>query len=186
MLSIFVLLKCFLQEHQYAQVDKDHLVNKNISAENILKEQTYENQVEIGNCATGESSSGKKDKPPKNINMKPGSERGEQRSQGEINISYFYVGRVKFHHDNYLKILWVCLFAVRPVPPKVPPRTHSLRIETYHVLYDFNAAESNQLSVRSGEKLFLINRLYPGWWLMKDTYGQTGLVPANYMDKTYM
>ncbi|KAI8347238.1 hypothetical protein B0O80DRAFT_369603, partial [Mortierella sp. GBAus27b] len=47
-------------------------------------------------------------------------------------------------------------------------------------LYDFDAENSNELSFREGESLWIHSRQFPGWFL-GEMDGKTGLVPENYV-----
>jgi hypothetical protein len=48
-------------------------------------------------------------------------------------------------------------------------------------LYDYNATDSDELSVRKGETLVLLESYDDGWWLMQKGRA-AGLVPSNYME----
>ena len=47
-------------------------------------------------------------------------------------------------------------------------------------LYDFKAAEENELSTYKNEILEVVNKDQE-WWTVKNKYGQTGLVPVSYV-----
>ena len=47
--------------------------------------------------------------------------------------------------------------------------------------YDYDAAEDNEVSFMEGEILTDIQKVDPDWWLVVNSKGQQGLVPANYL-----
>lgn len=54
--------------------------------------------------------------------------------------------------------------------------------DKYTVLYEYNAQESDELSVNRGEVVQVLVRGEDGWWTVEKN-GQTGLVPGNYLEK---
>ena len=59
--------------------------------------------------------------------------------------------------------------------------------ETYIALYDFNAQDNNQLSVKRGQPVKIKQKCdmkqNSEWWLVENIHKQTGYVPANYLSK---
>ncbi|XP_008309143.1 proline-serine-threonine phosphatase-interacting protein 1-like [Cynoglossus semilaevis] len=55
--------------------------------------------------------------------------------------------------------------------------------ERYLVLYDFWGREDDELSVRKGETVQVLERGDDGWWSVEKN-GQVGMVPGNYLGKT--
>ncbi|XP_048847661.1 proto-oncogene vav-like isoform X2 [Brienomyrus brachyistius] len=53
------------------------------------------------------------------------------------------------------------------------------------VLYDFSARDSSELSLRMGDDVKIISKDTPEGWWMGESYGQTGLFPANYVQENY-
>jgi len=49
-------------------------------------------------------------------------------------------------------------------------------------LYDFAADGEDELTVRSGERLRVIDRTNDEWWKCRNSYGAEGVVPASYVD----
>ncbi|KAK5941292.1 actin binding protein [Knufia obscura] len=47
--------------------------------------------------------------------------------------------------------------------------------------YDYEAQEDNEISFTEGEILTDIQKVDPDWWVVTNTKGQQGLVPANYL-----
>ena len=47
--------------------------------------------------------------------------------------------------------------------------------------YDYDAQEDNEISFAEGEILTDIQRVDPDWWVVTNSKGQQGLVPANYL-----
>ncbi|WFD00630.1 actin binding protein [Malassezia yamatoensis] len=50
------------------------------------------------------------------------------------------------------------------------------------VLYDYDAAEDNELSLKEGDRLSQVDQVDEGWWSATDSNGNTGLFPANYVE----
>lgn len=50
------------------------------------------------------------------------------------------------------------------------------------VLYDYDAQEDNELTLREGEILTAIDQVDEGWWSATGPSGATGLFPANYVE----
>lgn len=49
-------------------------------------------------------------------------------------------------------------------------------------LYDYDAAEDNELSFREGDRIIEIEAASDDWWQGKDRQGNVGLFPANYVE----
>ncbi|CAL8080254.1 unnamed protein product [Calicophoron daubneyi] len=49
-------------------------------------------------------------------------------------------------------------------------------------LYDYTAAEDDELSFAQGDKIFQIEQIDEGWWVGVTANGQYGLFPANYVE----
>ncbi|EJD53499.1 hypothetical protein AURDEDRAFT_79945 [Auricularia subglabra TFB-10046 SS5] len=49
-------------------------------------------------------------------------------------------------------------------------------------LYDFGADGDDELSVREGEKLRVLDRSNDEWWKCRNVYGAEGVVPASYVE----
>ncbi|RKP17249.1 hypothetical protein ROZALSC1DRAFT_16557 [Rozella allomycis CSF55] len=59
-----------------------------------------------------------------------------------------------------------------------------LEEEKYKVIYDYNGAEIDELSIKEGEILINISKIDENWWLgTKESNNQTGLFPATYVEK---
>lgn len=54
-------------------------------------------------------------------------------------------------------------------------------------LYNFDAQNVEELSFKKGEKLDIIDHPAhdPEWWQARNSLGQTGLVPTNYIQARY-
>ncbi|CCV00546.1 unnamed protein product [Malassezia sympodialis ATCC 42132] len=50
------------------------------------------------------------------------------------------------------------------------------------VLYDYDAEEDNELSLREGQKLIHVDQVDEGWWSATGPDGSVGLFPANYVE----
>lgn len=49
-------------------------------------------------------------------------------------------------------------------------------------LYDFAADGEDELSVREGEKLRVLDRTNEEWWKCRNVYGAEGVVPSSYVE----
>ncbi|CAI5454803.1 unnamed protein product [Caenorhabditis angaria] len=69
------------------------------------------------------------------------------------------------------------------VSPPIVPIAKSV-METVVALYSFEASSSEELSFKKGERLDIVDHPEhdPDWWLAKNAYGATGLVPRNYIE----
>lgn len=72
--------------------------------------------------------------------------------------------------------------AVVPVPTSSTHTTNVL--ECVIGLYSFDASTAEELSFRKGERLDIIDHPAhdPDWWLARNTVGEQGLVPKNYIE----
>lgn len=50
------------------------------------------------------------------------------------------------------------------------------------VLYEYEAAEDNEIALQEGETITQIEELDEGWWSGTNSLGQSGLFPANYCE----
>ncbi|KIR26661.1 hypothetical protein I309_04430 [Cryptococcus deuterogattii LA55] len=53
--------------------------------------------------------------------------------------------------------------------------------EAATVLYDFDAAGDDELTVKENDTVTIVDKENDEWWLVKDTSGQQGVVPAAYL-----
>lgn len=70
----------------------------------------------------------------------------------------------------------------RPPPKKVfqpppPPKTQAL------VLYDYEAADEGELTIKEGQEVSILKENEDGWWMGKGPGGEKGLFPGNYVKK---
>lgn len=63
-----------------------------------------------------------------------------------------------------------------------PPRAAPSRGEDGVALYDFTADGDDELSVREGDKLIVLERDNDDWWKCTNAKGQEGVVPASYVE----
>jgi len=49
-------------------------------------------------------------------------------------------------------------------------------------LYDYDAAEENEISFKEGDLIVEIEAASDDWWQGKDGAGNVGLFPANYVE----
>lgn len=69
--------------------------------------------------------------------------------------------------------------AVPPPPPPPPPPPSQ---NTYRALYDYDAADSDEMSIRTGMQVTVLNQDDAGWWKATDGFN-SGMIPANYLEK---
>ncbi|CAI2356961.1 unnamed protein product [Caenorhabditis sp. 36 PRJEB53466] len=76
--------------------------------------------------------------------------------------------------------------AAAPPPPPIQQSVAAPRasLEVVVALYSFDASSSEELSFKKGEHLEIVDHPAhdPDWWLAKNAYGTTGLVPRNYIE----
>lgn len=69
----------------------------------------------------------------------------------------------------------------QPVQPPSPTRPAPAPPVTLEALYNFDKESDNELSVKKGDKLFLIGVSNDEWYLVKNSRGEEGLVPREYV-----
>ncbi|PTB37760.1 class II myosin [Trichoderma asperellum] len=74
----------------------------------------------------------------------------------------------------------VAVGRVAPPPPPAPPAAKPKIMAK--VLYDFAGTKENELSIKAGELLEIIQKENNGWWLAKNAQGQAW-VPAAYVEE---
>jgi hypothetical protein len=60
----------------------------------------------------------------------------------------------------------------------------ALNSSRVYAAYDYDAQEQDEISVRLGESITVVNREHQGekaWWLCTSTKGNTGFLPRNYL-----
>ena len=72
------------------------------------------------------------------------------------------------------------------IPPRSPspdePAEEDQDGTTGIALYDFTGDASDELSVKEGEILLVIDRSNEDWWKCRNQVGQEGVIPASYID----
>ncbi|KAG5951329.1 class II myosin [Claviceps sorghi] len=71
--------------------------------------------------------------------------------------------------------------ATRAPPPPPPPAPGRSKVVA-KVLYDFSGQRENELSIRAGDILEIVQKENNGWWLAKNDLGQAW-VPAAYVEE---
>ncbi|KAK0202310.1 SH3 domain-containing protein [Desarmillaria ectypa] len=71
--------------------------------------------------------------------------------------------------------------APSPPPPPPPPPAVDEGI-TAIALYDYDAAEDNELTFKEGDRITEIEPASEDWWNGKGPGGEMGLFPANYVE----
>ncbi|KAH8679896.1 myosin-1 [Tricladium varicosporioides] len=69
--------------------------------------------------------------------------------------------------------------AVPPPPPPAPPAVS--REPQYRVLYDFAGQSANEITLKTGDLVTVVQKENNGWWLAKTTSGQQGWAPSAYL-----
>ncbi|PFH55566.1 hypothetical protein XA68_18031 [Ophiocordyceps unilateralis] len=72
--------------------------------------------------------------------------------------------------------------ANRDPPPPLPAAPSSRSKVTAKVLYDFSSQRENELSIRVGDMVEIVQKESNGWWLAKNAQGQAW-VPAAYVEE---
>lgn len=70
-----------------------------------------------------------------------------------------------------------------PASPETPVRAMPPGVEQCVVLYDFEAGGDDELTVTEGETLTVVEK-EDEWWLVRNTRGAEGVVPAQYVEMT--
>lgn len=53
---------------------------------------------------------------------------------------------------------------------------------TAKVSYDYEAQQSDELSIKAGESLVMLNKIDEHWWTARNAQGQAGIVPSSYLE----
>ncbi len=48
-------------------------------------------------------------------------------------------------------------------------------------MYSYTATQAGDLSITEGDKLLVIDQSEPNWWKAKDSAGNVGFIPSNYV-----
>jgi len=65
-----------------------------------------------------------------------------------------------------------------PSPSAAPAGEEKMLV----ALYDYDATEDNEISFKEGEKLVLLEQDDSGWWKGRNTQGQVGVFPSNFVE----
>lgn len=68
-----------------------------------------------------------------------------------------------------------------PEEPSQPSQPSQPGNEAATVLYDFDAAGDDELTVKENDTVTIVDKENDEWWLVKDASGQQGVVPAAYL-----
>ncbi|KAJ6624893.1 SH3 domain-containing protein [Mycena sp. CBHHK59/15] len=71
-----------------------------------------------------------------------------------------------------------------PIPPPPPPAPADVGGDGLCavVLYDYDAAEDNEMNLVEGELIEQVEEIDEGWWSGIGPGGKSGLFPANYVE----
>lgn len=71
---------------------------------------------------------------------------------------------------------------VSPAPPPLARPSHPDNGVTARALYDYSAAESNEIDLVEGQVVIRIEKIDEGWWKGVGPDGKEGLFPADYVE----
>nr|ODN85949.1 hypothetical protein L203_04448 [Cryptococcus depauperatus CBS 7841] len=74
------------------------------------------------------------------------------------------------------------VFESTPAPMAVPQPMLEVAGKKAKVLFEYEAAEDNEISLKEDEVITQIEELDEGWWSGVNSIGQSGLFPANYVE----
>jgi len=66
--------------------------------------------------------------------------------------------------------------------PQAPPQASPSGAEMASALYDFNADGEDELTVKEGERLTILEKDGEEWWKCRNAKGVEGVVPASYLE----
>ncbi|RKO97884.1 hypothetical protein CXG81DRAFT_26193 [Caulochytrium protostelioides] len=69
--------------------------------------------------------------------------------------------------------------ARKKAPPPVPPPK---KLPQFRALYDYDAQEADELTLRTGDVVYVTRKDEQGGWWTVSLRGKTGLVPGNYLE----
>jgi myosin-1 len=69
--------------------------------------------------------------------------------------------------------------AKKKMPPPPPPK----KTPMVKAIYDYDASEADELTIRAGDLIVLLSKDDPGWWT-GSLNGKKGLFPSNYVQDT--
>ena len=70
----------------------------------------------------------------------------------------------------------------QPPQPKEPAASAPFQGQCATVLYDYDAEEDNEITLREGDVLTHVDQVDEGWWSATAPNGAVGLFPANYVE----
>ncbi|GMM36364.1 hypothetical protein DASC09_036890 [Saccharomycopsis crataegensis] len=56
-------------------------------------------------------------------------------------------------------------------------------IDKYKVLFDFKPEQENDLALSKGEEIMVLNKTDNNWWKCRNSEGEIGMIPANYVER---
>jgi len=72
---------------------------------------------------------------------------------------------------------------IPPLPARVdPPETKGDSSVKLRCIYDYEAAEENELTMKEGDIIILIDKDETGWWEGRNEEGKTGVFPSNFVE----
>uniref|UniRef100_A0A7S1VDK9 SH3 domain-containing protein n=1 Tax=Sexangularia sp. CB-2014 TaxID=1486929 RepID=A0A7S1VDK9_9EUKA len=71
----------------------------------------------------------------------------------------------------------------QPVPPAKKKAIAAPPAVTAVALWDFAGTESDEVPVRKGEVVTVIDESDPDWWMVRNQAGKQGTAPSNYLKK---
>lgn len=85
---------------------------------------------------------------------------------------------------TYVKIKAQTITKIAPVAQKSSDKVYFCLIKEMVAIaiYDFRAGNSDELSFRDGENLFIIDDSGKEWWQARNKHGEKGLIPCSYVE----
>ncbi|CAG8532218.1 13156_t:CDS:10, partial [Dentiscutata heterogama] len=72
------------------------------------------------------------------------------------------------------------MVAKSPIP-KLPPKKRRTKQNIATVMYDYDAEEEGEISLKEGTTITILEKTEDGWWRGKNEQGETGIFPSTYV-----
>ncbi|CAG8519125.1 27658_t:CDS:10 [Dentiscutata erythropus] len=73
------------------------------------------------------------------------------------------------------------MIAKSPTIPKLPPKKRRTKQNTATVMYDYDAEEEGEISLKEGTTITILEKTDDGWWRGKNEQGEAGIFPSTYV-----
>lgn len=114
---------------------------------------------------------------------KPKGQRGGASTNDGTGANYGQEGKPSWATTESAPKTSSSPLAARRAPPPAPAaHRQSVRVPTAIVLFDYAAQAPDELTLKEGDTIEIVNRDASGWWTGRfPTNGKTGLFPGNYV-----